>query len=214
MHQTSPTASPPSGGTSPPAPARGLVVQRVPLASLAPDPANARTRPEANVDAIVGSLRRWGQAEPLVVRAGTRRVVAGHGRLLAMKALVWTECDVIELDLTPTEAMVLGTELNRMAELAEWDDGALAATLQQLRAEDGDLDGIGYSPGEIEALLDELQRQAGQGDRDLDAVLLSPHAQERILSGELVTSESALRPVCRMASWEEQEAALARSARA
>lgn len=40
---------------------------------------------------------------------------------------------------------------------------------------------------------------------------LSPRVQERILSGELVVSESALRPVCRLASWVEQEAALARS---
>jgi len=75
-----PKTSPPAF----PAPPRGpLAVQRVPHATLVPHQANARTHPKANLDAIVASLRRWGQAEPLVVRIGTRRVVAGHGRLAA-----------------------------------------------------------------------------------------------------------------------------------
>ncbi len=46
----------------------------------------------------------------------------------------------------------------------------------------------------------------------LNLTYLSPRIQERILSGELVVSESALRPVCRVASWAEQEATLAHAA--
>ena len=49
--------------------AAGLVVRRAPIASLVPDPANARTHGPANLDAITASLRRSGQAEPLVVQA-------------------------------------------------------------------------------------------------------------------------------------------------
>lgn len=110
--------------------ARGaLTVVRVPMASLVPDPANARLHNEVNLTAIQDSLRRFGQAEPLVVQAGTRRVVAGHGRLAAMKALGWTECDVVELDISGTDATALGVALNRTAELAAWDDGALARIL-------------------------------------------------------------------------------------
>ena len=36
------------------------------IADLVPDPANPRAHPEGNLDAIVASLRRFGQAEPLV----------------------------------------------------------------------------------------------------------------------------------------------------
>ncbi|MCI0657681.1 MAG: ParB N-terminal domain-containing protein, partial [Acidobacteria bacterium] len=54
---------------------------------------------DANLEAIAGSLARFGQAEPLVVQRGTNRVIAGNGRLVAMKKLGWTECDVVELDL-------------------------------------------------------------------------------------------------------------------
>jgi DNA modification methylase len=163
------------GSSTAGSPSSGLRVLRVPLASLVPDPANARTHPQGNVDAIVASLRRFGQAEPLVVQAETRRVIAGHGRLAGMQVLGWTECDVVELDVGSTDATALGIALNRTAELAEWDDGALSKILEQLRAEDC-LDGVGYSPADLDALLDELQRAAGAGEPDLDAVPEPPAA--------------------------------------
>lgn len=57
----------------------GLVVRRVALTAIHEDPANARLHNERNLDAIVASLQRWGQAEPLVVNARSGRLVAGHG---------------------------------------------------------------------------------------------------------------------------------------
>ena len=76
-----------------------LKVRRVPLDSLHLDPANARSHPQENMEAIVASLRRFGQAEPLVVQKRTGRVIGGNGRLVAMKQLGWTECDVVELEV-------------------------------------------------------------------------------------------------------------------
>src|SRR6185436_1651131 len=96
------------------------------------------------------------------------------GRLLAMKALGWTECDVVELPVAGMDATALGIALNRTAELAEWDDGTLARLLEQLRAEDA-LDGVGFSNQEIDRLLDELQAAAGLAT-DLDAVPEPPAA--------------------------------------
>ena len=75
-----------------------LRIKRVPLDSLHQDPANARTHGNDNLEAIRASLQRFGQAEPLVVHK-TGRVIGGNGRLAAMKALGWTECDVVELDI-------------------------------------------------------------------------------------------------------------------
>ncbi len=75
-----------------------LVVRRVPLGSLHLDPANAREHGPENLEAIVSSLKRFGQAEPIVVQRSTGRVIGGNGRLVAMTQLGWTECDVVELD--------------------------------------------------------------------------------------------------------------------
>ena len=160
----------------------GLAVSRVPIASLLPDPANARLHPQPNVDAIIASLRRFGQAEPLVVQAGTKRIIAGHGRLVAMQALGWTECDVIELDVSGIDATALGIALNRSAELAEWDEPSLAKLLEKLGAEDG-LAGVGFSHDEISELLDRVQ-SLQEGNVDLD-VIPEPPEQATTKRGDL-----------------------------
>src|SRR5262245_4300232 len=135
--------------------ANALVINHVPIDALHLDPSNARLHPEENLDAIVASLKRFGQAEPLVVQAGTNRVIAGNGRLVAMRKLGWTECDIVDLDVDDLKATALGIALNRTAELAEWDEPVLARLLEELKKEDA-LDGIGYSTDDIDTLLKDL----------------------------------------------------------
>ena len=105
--------------------------------------------------AIEASLRRFGQAEPLVVHAATKRVIGGNGRLAAMQRLGWTECDVVELDVGDVDAAALGIALNRTAELAEWDDEALSALLLGLKAEEA-LDAVGFDEAALDELLADL----------------------------------------------------------
>ena len=71
----------------------------MPLDELHLDPANTREHGERNLDSIRASLTRFGQAEPLVVLAKSKRVIGGNGRLVAMKDLGWTEADIVEVDL-------------------------------------------------------------------------------------------------------------------
>ena len=129
-----------------------LAIERVPIDSLVMDPANARLHDGANLEAITASLRRFGQAEPLVVQRGSRLVIAGNGRLAAMKALGWTECDVVELDVGEVDATALAIALNRTAELASWDAPVLARLLAKLAEEDA-MDGVGFSDAELATLL-------------------------------------------------------------
>lgn len=142
-----------------------LTVTRLSIEDLNPDPANARLHPETNLDAIKASLARFGQAEPLVVQRGTRRVIAGHGRLMAMQSLGWKEVDVVEIEIDDLGATSLGIALNRTAELAEWDEATLGRLLSELRVA-GALDGVGYTDGEIDTLLAEIN--VGQNPFDED----------------------------------------------
>ena len=142
-----------------------LEITRVPLDALHLDPANARAHDERNLAAIQGSLARFGQAEPLVVQAGTGRVVGGNGRLVAMLKLGWTHCDVVELDLESIDATALGIALNRTAELAEWDEPALGRLLEELQREDAQL-GVGFDDTEIDALLADLGNALEPGEVD------------------------------------------------
>ena len=132
-----------------------LSIRRVPLAELLPDPANARAHGEKNLEAIRASLARFGQAEPLVVQRATKRVIGGHGRLAAMKALGWKEADIVELELDDLQATALGIALNRTGELAEWDLPALSKILESLQVQ-GALDGVGFSEKEISGILDDV----------------------------------------------------------
>ena len=76
-----------------------LNVERVSLDELHQDPANARTHGPENLEAIVASLKRFGQVEALVVQASTGRVIGGNGRVEAMRKIGWTHCDVVRVDV-------------------------------------------------------------------------------------------------------------------
>jgi DNA modification methylase len=142
-----------------------LKIRRVALASLHLDPSNARLHGEENLASIAASLRRFGQAEPLVVHKPTGRVIGGNGRLVAMKKLGWTECDVVELDIDEITATALAIALNRSAESAAWDPKVLSRLLLQLQAEDS-LEGVGFDEKAIDELLADLAKL--EPPRELD----------------------------------------------
>jgi DNA modification methylase len=142
-----------------------LTVKRVPLDAIHQDPANARSHPDENLEAIEASLRRFGQAEPLVVQASTGRVIGGNGRLAVMKKLGWPSCDVVELEIDDLTATALGIALNRTAESATWNQEALAGLLRELQAQQA-LDGTGFDDEDLDALLAELGEEVEPADVD------------------------------------------------
>ena len=141
-------------------PTAPLCIRRVLLDSLHLDPANARTHGERNLESIRSSLQRFQQAEPLVVQKSTGRVIGGNGRLVAMRSLGWSECDVVEVDVDDLTATALGIALNRTSELAEWDLSALGTLLESLREENA-LEGVGFDESEIDELLASLDAELG-----------------------------------------------------
>jgi DNA modification methylase len=129
-----------------------MKVERTKLDALTCDPANVRKHDQRNLDAIKASLQRFGQQHPIIVdAAGVIR--AGNGRYMAMRALGWSECDIVRSDLKGSEATAFAIADNRTAELATWDDDALAQQLAALQIEDEALAlATGYDAKEIEAL--------------------------------------------------------------
>jgi ParB-like chromosome segregation protein Spo0J len=115
-----------------------MKTERVPINSVKLDPANVRRHGEKNLEAIKSSLSRFGQQKPIVVDADGI-VRAGNGTLMAAKALGWKEVTVVRTDLKGAEATAYAIADNRTAELAEWDDEALAQTLAALQIEDDEL---------------------------------------------------------------------------
>ncbi len=134
---------------------RLLTVIYRPVGSVVPDPRNARTHPKRQVDQIVASMRSFGFTNPLLVDPAGG-IIAGHGRLLAAKAMGLTEVPTIELsDLTPAQMRALRLADNKIALGAGWDLDMLKVELAELAVLDVDLDlsVTGFSVGEIDVVM-------------------------------------------------------------
>ena len=136
---------------------RRLEVTYRDLASLVPDPRNARTHPKRQIAQIVASIRAFGFTNPVLVDPGGV-IIAGHGRLKAARELGLTEVPVIELDgLSEAEKKALRLADNKIALNAGWDLEILKLELADLSLPEIDIDlGLtGFSPGEIDVVLSE-----------------------------------------------------------
>lgn len=106
-----------------------------PVDGLVPDPENVRTHDEANLRAIVASLRQFGQRKPIVVNRATRHIEAGNGTFEAAKKLGWTHLAVVWVEDDPAAARGFALADNRTAELADWDQLKLESLLSEMAEE-------------------------------------------------------------------------------
>ena len=123
------------------------------IASLMLDPANVRTHDSKNLESIKASLARFGQQKPIVVNS-KGIIVAGNGTMMAAKMLNWSSVEIVRTDLEGAEAIAYAIADNRTAELAGWDEAALAQQLAALQIDDEELANIaGFTDAEIEAMI-------------------------------------------------------------
>ena len=112
------------------------------------------------VDRVAAAIREFGFRVPVVAKSdGT--VVDGHLRLKAAKKLGLTEVPVVLADdMTDLQIKAFRLSVNKMAELAEWDDELLALELSELGELGFDLELTGFTQDEIDALT------PGDGDEE------------------------------------------------
>ena len=130
-----------------------LQIERRSIAELSNDPANARKHNDKNIEAIIASLRRFGQQKPIVIDRNNI-VRAGNGTLEAARRLGWDSIDCVKTSLEGSDAIAYAIADNRTAELAEWDDNVLAAQLNGLLTESEEIAlAAGWTAEEIEAMV-------------------------------------------------------------
>ena len=155
-----------------------MQIERVPVESLVFDPVNARKHDKRNLDAIKGSLAKFGQQKVIVVGADNV-VIAGNGTLEAAKALGWTEIDIHRSVLKGAEAIAFALADNKTAELAEWDDDILSEHLAALYKDGWDIEDIGFS-------MEDLDFDGGtEGNTDPDAVPEVPQNVHGVKRGDV-----------------------------
>lgn len=151
---------------------RTLRVEYLPLAELQP----AKTNPKKhNLELLQESLLRFGFVSPVILDEASQTVLAGHGRLEALKQLCQTYDTPpegvkvsdggawlvpvlrgVEFE-QPSEAVSYLLADNRLCEVGGWDAEVLAETLAEL--EDEAL-GLGWDEKEMEKLLATLDEDS------------------------------------------------------
>ena len=147
-------------------------IERIPIADLVEDPANARTHDAKNLRAIKGSLKRYGQQKPIVVDVNGV-VIAGNGTLAAAREMGWESIDVVRSTLVGAEAVGYAISDNRTSELAHWDDDILAKSLAALDADGWDLPDMGWDDEDWGKPKDALDPEPG-GDSVYSTKIESP----------------------------------------
>lgn len=120
--------------------------------SLTPWDRNPRRNDHA-VEQVAHSITRFGFGSPILARSSDRVIIGGHTRFKAAQRLGLDKVPVRFLDLDPAEAAALALADNKLGELAEWDDAAVAEILGELEAQGAPIDGLGWDDEELKALL-------------------------------------------------------------
>lgn len=135
---------------------------------LSLDKENARKHNEKNLDAIVYSLRKFGQVKPIVVDVGGR-ILAGNGTFVASQRLGWKWIAATVTKLSGPEATEFAIADNRTAELAAWETEVLT---KQLAAMDSvDAQSLGWTEGQLDRMFAEAKGSEGSNSGSKKSVL-------------------------------------------
>lgn len=120
------------------------------------------TNPRKNdhaVEKIAAAIYQFGFRVPILAKSDGL-IVDGHLRLKAARKLKLDTVPVILADdMTDQQVRAFRLSVNKMAELAEWDDELLRLELAALDEDGFDLSLTGFDPGELDGFL-------GVGDDD------------------------------------------------
>ncbi len=130
-----------------------MQIETIATASLIPYARNSRTHSNAQVAQIAASIREFGFVNPVLIDAGGG-IIAGHGRVLAARALGLAEVPCVRLGhLSETQKRAYIIADNKLALNAGWDEAMLALEFRDLLAEGYDVGLTGYDLPEIDKLV-------------------------------------------------------------
>lgn len=125
----------------------------VPIDAVQPHPRNVN---EGDIGAIHESITHNGFFGSLIVQRSTGYILAGTHRHRAAQQAGYPEVPVTYVDVDDATALRIMLADNRTARLGRDDPAELAALLQEIHAEAGDLAGTAFSADDLDDLLKSL----------------------------------------------------------
>lgn len=143
-----------------------MQITQTPIDKLIPYINNARTHSDEQVAQIAASIKEFGFNNPVLVDKH-KGIIAGHGRLLAAKKLGLNTVPTIELShLSDAQRKAYILADNRLALNAGWDVGLLKIELDDLLANNINLQLLGFDDNELAAILNPAVENEGLCDPD------------------------------------------------
>jgi len=141
-------------------------IEQIGIEELIPYAKNSRTHSDEQVAQLAGSIKEFGFNNPVLIDKDNS-IIAGHGRVMAARRLGLTQVPCIRLEhLTETQRKAYIIADNRLALNAGWDNQMLTVELNDLKADDFNLDLLGFDVDELNALLDPVELTEGKTDED------------------------------------------------
>jgi DNA modification methylase len=136
------------------------------VSELIPYINNSRTHSEEQITQIVSSIKEFGFTNPILINKDNS-IIAGHGRLQAVKKLGYEEVPCILISgLTKTQIKALIIADNQLALNAGWDLEKLSVEIEGLEDEKFDISLLGFD----DKFLNNLMKEEIKGLTDDDSV--------------------------------------------
>lgn len=166
---------------------------------LIPSARNPRTHTDEQIAQIAKRISKYGFIIPIVVDA-QGSIIAGHARARAAGKLKLARVPVIIVDhLSPAEQRAYAIADNQLALNAAWDEELLLVELESLRNDGFDLDNLGFSEDDLNALLDQLKTEGGLDEEAVPEISSTPVSrtgdlwllgEHRLLCGDALDATS------------------------
>src|ERR1700730_15057368 len=142
------------------------------IEEIRPNPRNAHTHSNAQIQQIVDSIKACGFIAAVVVDEKFN-LIAGHGRLKAAISLDLREIPAIEVrGLSPARKRALALADNKICDNAGWDRERLAIEIPELAdlliKESLDISLTGFSPAEIDQLQVDFEENSLDPSDEID----------------------------------------------
>lgn len=122
----------------------------VPIGDIRPNPRNPNQHPDSQIELLARIIAENGWRAPITVSTRSGLVVRGHGRLMAARKAGLTECPVDYQDYESDEQELQDLLAdNRIAELAEIDEGMLSDVLSEIQDSGADVELAGFTVDEL-----------------------------------------------------------------
>ena len=109
---------------------------------------------DTEFEKIKNSIQEFGYVDPIIVNSDFT-ICGGHQRAKVLKELGFDEVDCVIIDIDKTKEKALNIALNKIS--GEWNFDALTILLEELKAEDYNIEFTGFDWSEAEKLFDEYK---------------------------------------------------------